>query len=164
MNFVNVGIRFVFLLLVTGLFLTACTGIQETPLPVISRDPFSLRIDSEDGTLLEMSGNSRGHVPGGESAFDFRLVNRGQETWAGEYCIQLVDESGVVTTFEQRDFSLAPGEAHSNPLRVVLPEDLAEGAYGLGVAIPDRWSSTTTIHVGDRTVESVGPFASPLCP
>jgi uncharacterized membrane protein len=151
-------------LYLTGMLLTACTAPQDTPPPVSSRDPFSLRAEGEDGILLELSGNSRGHVPGSESAFDMRLVNRGQATWMGEYCLQLVDGSGVITTFEQGDFSLEPGEALSNPVRVVMPEEVEEGAYGLGVVITDRMSSTTTIYLGQDMGRSAGPYAEPVCP
>lgn len=152
------------LLFATGISLARCVGSQEFPPQNLSRDPFSIRSQGEDGVLMELSGNSRGHVPGGESAFDLRLVNQGQVTWSGEYCVQLVDKSGVLTTFEQSDFSLEPGEALLQPLRLIFSNDLPEGAYGLGLVISERWANITTIYLGDGMDQAAGPWVEPVCP
>lgn len=149
-----------------SILLVGCVPSQEPPPPsqVVSKDPFSIRAQGEDGILMELSGNSRGHFSGAESAFDLRFVNQGQSTWMGEFCLQLVDLSGVVTTFEQSEFSLEPGEALSNPIHLVMPEDLAEGAYGLGLVVTERWANITTIYLGEGTDGAVGPWAEPVCP
>jgi hypothetical protein len=154
----------IMLVFVAGILLAGCTLPQEPGPQTISKNPFSLRMQGEDGKLLELSGNSRGHMPGSEAAFDIRLVNQGLSTWRGEYCVQLVDESGVVSTFEQNEFNLESGEALFKPLRIMIPDDLAEGVYGLGIDIPERWTSTTTIYLGNVTDRSAGPFAEPDCP
>jgi hypothetical protein len=153
----------ILILSATGLLLLGCTQPVEAPV-MISRNPFSLRTEGEDGIFVEWSGNSAGHAPGGESAFDIRLVNQGDQTWSGEYCFQLLDMDEVVTTFEQSGFSLEPGDALSTPIWVLFPEELVEGSYGLALVITDRMASTVTIYLGDTLDEASGPWALPVCP
>jgi hypothetical protein len=147
----------------TALLLIGCTPPAEAP-GMISRNPFSLRTEGEDGIFVEWSGNSAGHAPGGESAFEIRLVNRGDQTWSGEYCFQLLDMDEVLTTFEQSEFNLEPGDVFSTPLWVLFPEELVEGSYGLALVITERMASTVTIYLGDTLDEASGPWALPVCP
>jgi hypothetical protein len=151
------------LLSATALLLTGCTQPAEAPV-MISRNPFSLRSVGEDGIFVEWSGNSAGHAPGSESAFEIRLVNQGDQTWSGEYCFQLLDMDEVLTTFEQSDFNLEPGDTLSTPLWVLFPEELVEGSYGLALVITERMASTVTIYIGDTLDEPSGPWAFPVCP
>jgi hypothetical protein len=153
----------ILILSATGLLLIGCTQPAEAPI-MISRNPFSLRTEGEDGIFVEWSGNSAGHDPGGESAFDIRLVNQGDQTWSGEYCFQLLDMDEVVITFEQSGFSLTPGDAISTPIWVLFPDELVEGSYGLALVITDRMASTVTIYLGDTLDEASGPWALPVCP
>ena len=145
-----------------GLLLSSCAQLAQVP--DIPPDPFSARAEGEDGLLVEWSGDSRGHRPGGESWFDLQMVNNSQHPWSGEYCFLLVDLEGVLATFEQANFSLQPGEGFSTTLRTNFPADLAEGPYGMMLIIPGRLANTVTIYVGDSHGQSAGPWAQAECP
>jgi hypothetical protein len=153
---------FMLVWLIFGLLLSACE--QPAQVPDISLDPFSARAEGEDGLLVEWSGNSRGHLPGGESRFNLQMVNNGQDPWNGNYCFLLVDLEGVVATFEQANFSLQPGEGQSTVLQTNFPADLAEGPYGMALIIPERMANTVTIYVGDSHGQIAGPWPQVECP
>jgi hypothetical protein len=153
---------FILVCLTFGLLLSGC--VQATQVPDIPPDPFSARAEGEDGLLVEWSGNSRGHRPGGESLFDLQMVNNSQDPWTGEYCFLLVDLEGVVETFEQANFSLQPGEGFSTTLRTNFPANLADRPYGMMLIIPGRLANTVTIYVGDSHRQSAGPWPQAECP
>jgi hypothetical protein len=145
-----------------GLLLSGCA--QPAEAPGASPDPFSARVEGEDGLLIEWSGDSRGHRPGGEAHFDLQMVNNSQDLWGGEYCFLLVDLEGAVAAFDQANFSLQPGEGYSTILRTNFPADLVEGPYGLMLIIPGRLANTVTIYVGDSHGQSAGPWPGAECP
>ena len=150
-------------LIVVGCLLAGCAQkIQDQDLPV---DPFSTRVEGEDGILVAWNGNSHGHRPGSEARFDFSFSNNSPETWTGEYCLLLLNTDGVVTTFGQADFSLQPGEGDSTSLQTNFPEDLVESPYGLALVIPGRLENTVTIYVGGARGESVATWPAQVgCP
>ena len=150
-------------LFILGLLFAGCVQTsQDQDLPV---DPFSARVEGDDGILVTWNGNSRGYHPGSDSTFNLEMSNTGQEAWRGEYCLILLDKNGVVTTFGQGDFNLQPGEGFSTSVQARFPEDLSESPYGLTLVIPGRLENSVTIYVGDARDKSVGGWpAQARCP
>jgi len=126
-------------------------------------DPFSSRAESEDGIVVEWSGLTRGHQPGGESAFVLMLRNGSHDAWQGRYCIQLLDSQSVVATLKRGEFSLQPGKDWGMQETIRFPDVLSEGTYGLALVIPERLSSVVTIRVGTGTGAHNGTWPVPTC-
>jgi hypothetical protein len=147
-----------------GLLFAGCSLPTQDP-GILPPDPFSARAEGEDGIVVEWSGNSRGHLPGGESEFDLQMVNMSEQPWSGEYCFQLVDLHGVVETYKQANFSLLPGEGFSTKIQTNFSEELAEAPYGLMLIIPGRLANTVTIYVGNSHGQTAGPWPTQAeCP
>jgi hypothetical protein len=138
--------------------LTSAQGQEGNP-----TDPFSNRMGSGEGTVVEWSGYAQGHRPGEESTFELTLHNEGQETWSGLYCVQLLARDDVVATLVQAGFSLQPGQSWSRQVPIRFPDGLAEGAYGLALTVPGRLSSVTTIQVGEESEAYGGPWPESAC-
>lgn len=126
-------------------------------------DPFSSRVEGEEGTAVDWSGYAQGHRPGQESTFGLVLHNGSQDAWQGRYCIQLLDRHSVVATLMQGVFSLQSGESWSRQVPIRFPDGLVEGAYGLALIIPGRLSSVSTIQVGKESEAFGGPWPEPVC-
>jgi len=154
---------YMIVLYIFGLLLAGCVQTnQDQALPV---DPFSARVEGEDGILVSWNGYSRGHHPGSDSTFNLDISNAGQEAWSGEYCLILLDTNGVVTNIGQGDFSLQPGEGFSTSVQASFSEELAESPYGLALVIPGRLENSVTIYVGDARGESVSAWPAQVrCP
>jgi hypothetical protein len=126
-------------------------------------NPFSSRMEDEEGTIVEWNGYTQGHQSGKASTVGLELYNGSQDTWPGSFCIQLLDRHSVVATLTQERFSLQPGESWSRQVPVRFPDALAEGAYGLALIIPGRLSNVTTIQVGKGSDSYGGPWPEPVC-
>jgi len=62
--------------------------------------------------VVTFSGDSTGHIAGGESEFTLELDTRAadvDERWQGEYCVLLLDEDGVVKRIEHQHFDIPGG-------------------------------------------------------
>jgi hypothetical protein len=134
------------------------------PQPFENLNPFIANINSEDGLSLELRGQARGHLPGKTSTFLLDIHNDTGETWQGRYCLLLVDQKGVVATFAQEDISLQPDAGLGTLLTAEFPVYLDEDAYGLFLIIPERFSSMTTIYVGENITAQGGPWPMVYCP
>jgi hypothetical protein len=102
-----------------------------------TREPFAATRESEDGAIVGWSGYTGGYEPGAEASFDITIKNETKDSWEGRFCLQLLDRQmpQVITTLEQRPFTLEPGVGFSDQITVRFPEDLSEGAYGLSLAV-----------------------------
>jgi hypothetical protein len=121
------------------LLVTNCgpgTDATQTPLTQ-TREPFTARRESADGAIVDWGGYTEGYKPGGEEEFNITIRNETEETWQGRFCLQLLDRQmpQVITTLEQRPFTLEPGVGFSDQITVRFPDDLSEGAYGLSLAV-----------------------------
>ena len=126
-------------------------------------DPFTSRIEGENGIVVEWSGDTHGHQSGEESAFELVLRNGSQNVWQGRFCIQLLDCQSVVASLKRGEFSLQPGEYWATQALIHFPDGLAEDAYGLALVIPGRLSNVVTIQVGSGTGAHSGSWSEPTC-
>jgi hypothetical protein len=126
-------------------------------------NPFSSRMEDEEGTIVEWNGYTQGHQSGKASTVGLELYNGSRDAWSGRFCIQLLDRHSVVATLTQERFSLQPGESWSRQVPVRFPDALAEGAYGLALIIPGRLSNVTTIQVGNGSDSHGGPWPETVC-
>jgi hypothetical protein len=112
------------------------TRVTQTPTRE-SREPFSARVESEDGAIVAWSGYTDGYEAGAEEEFNLTIKNGTGQTWHGRYCLQLLDRQlpQVIAALEQREFTLEPGVGFSDSISVRFPEALDEGAYGLSMAV-----------------------------
>jgi hypothetical protein len=121
------------------LLVTNCgPGTDATGTPLAqTREPFTARQESADGAIVEWGGYTGGYKPGGEETFNITIRNETEETWQGQFCLQLLDRQmpQVITTLEQRPFTLEPGVGFSDQITVQFPDNLSEGAYGLSLAV-----------------------------
>ena len=121
------------------LLVTNCgAGTDVAPTPMAeTREPFAATRESEDGAIVGWSGYTEGYEPGAEESFDITIRNETEDSWEGRFCLQLLDGQmpQVITTLEQRPFTLEPGVGFSDQITVRFPDDLSEGAYGLSLAV-----------------------------
>ena len=163
------SVQAIFYLMIALLF-TGCTAVPlpsplqsaaATPTPY---NPFTLNMEGGDGLDISLSGYSEGYLPGGKYTFNLSASNKGDEPAEYPYCVVLVDEEKVVATFVEDTFDLPAGNGFAKNIEVNFPENLESGAYALGIVIPNRLSSTTTIHIGEDSGQPAGPFATATCP
>jgi hypothetical protein len=121
------------------LLATNCgAGTDAAPTPMTeTREPFAATRQSEDGAIVGWSGYTEGYEPGAEASLDITIKNETEDSWEGRFCLQLLDRQmpQVITTLEQRPFTLEPGVGFSDQITVRFPEDLSQGAYGLSLAV-----------------------------
>ncbi len=128
--------------------------------PVIPPSPFNITWGLGEKHVVTFSGDSAGHIAGGQSEFILELDNRVadmDERWQGEYCVLLLDDEGVVMNIEHQQFDIPGGLKTQAPIIVQFPADL-DGPYGLSVLIPGRGQSIQTIWIGEQQAISVGPW------
>jgi hypothetical protein len=131
---------------------------------LVNPDPFVTTMQGEDGILVELRGDTRGHLPGAVSTFLLDVHNETGETWEGSYCLQLVDRTGVVETLAAEAFSLQSEQGFGTLLNARFPEDLSEEAYGLTLIFPDRFETVTKVYVGENMTADGGPWPQGACP
>jgi hypothetical protein len=143
-----------FLLMVAlGLILGSACAQTERPVSGLS-NPFSARIESEDGLVVKWNGFSDGYEPGGSATVDIGIENGTGEPIELRYCVQLLNERDLVTSLTQRDVTLQPAGAFGTSMVLNLPQDLRAGAYGLVLVVrrpAGPLVNTVTIKVGDTT-------------
>jgi hypothetical protein len=127
------------LLVMITAFFTGCvipTGNLHHPYDK-DRKRFSARKESEDGAIIVWSGYTEGYEPGTEAPFDITIKNETEQIWYGRYCLQLMARHSpiVVSTLEQRLFTLEPGVGFSDVITVQLPTGLDGGVYGLSLPV-----------------------------
>lgn len=98
---------------------------------------FSARAESEDGAIVSWNGNTAGYQPGMEAEFGITIKNETDQDWHGRYCFQLLARKShkVIATLEQREFMLESGVGFSDTIGIRIPEGLADGTYGLSLAV-----------------------------
>ncbi|MDZ7843343.1 MAG: GerMN domain-containing protein [Anaerolineales bacterium] len=119
--------------------IAGCSALDEaqtTPTEE-TRQPFSARRESEDGTIVSWGGYQAGFHPGEDEEFDLTIDNQSDQIWHGRFCLQLLsgESSTVLNTLAQREFNLKPGVGFSDTLQVTFPDTLDPGAYGLSLVV-----------------------------
>jgi hypothetical protein len=148
-------------LVMSPLALAGCAGKDAKVEPPA---PFTHRIAGTTPSLMVFSGNTRGHRPGEESAFELILENKSSDIWEGYCCVELLDRDSVITLLATQSFALQPGEVLTKELTVRFPNNLAAAAYGLAVSVPDSFGFTETIYVGENVDDVDDPsWAEPSC-
>jgi hypothetical protein len=116
------------------LFASACEEAdpETTPRP---RNTFDSRFTSEEGSVVAWQGYTEGYQPGAVSPVTILLENESQQDWPGRYCIQLLDQDGVVAILESLDFTLEPDLGSQRELDLPIPDNLAPGPYALALVV-----------------------------
>ena len=132
-------IEHLFILIVTTVFLTGCQGmpfVSQTP-TVDDRDSFASSRTSSDRFFVEWKGYREGYRAGSGAEFDLTIKNKTDQAWSGRYCLQLMAQKSplVITTLDQRAFSLRSGVGFSDTISVQIPRTLEVGAYGLSLVV-----------------------------
>ena len=127
-------------------------------------EKFNMHMGNENSVQLSMQGYSSGYQPGGGADLLLEIRNGSSEPWEGQYCLQLVSHERIVKTFVNEQARLAPNDAQSRTVKLEIPAELAPGAYGLALVIPDRSTSITTIKVATEMGTMKGDWARPTCP
>ena len=131
--------RIFFSLILLSLLVTGCQGLpfQSQTSTVDDRDSFSSSRTSSDGFFVEWKGYREGYRAGSEAEFDLTIKNKTDQAWSGRYCLQLMARKSpmVITTLEQRPFSLQSGLGFSDTITIQLPRTLEVGAYGLSLVV-----------------------------
>jgi len=126
-------------LILSALFLAGCGQRSTDPQPParVEREPFSARTETGGGAVVAWSGYADGYLPGGEEEIEITIQNQTDESWEGRFCLQLMAgrSSMIVSSLEQREFTLQPGTGFSDTITIQLPEALDDGAYGLTLAV-----------------------------
>lgn len=158
-------------ILFLSLLIAACEVFLPTsePDPPAARppaaNPFNLRMEGEDGTMVEIAGPSANLDPGGETGYQLSIFNGSDQLWEDSYCLVLLDSEGFVALLDEDDFSLPPRDGVNTHLSITLPQDLQPGPYALSFIIPDRWASVNTIYIGDTQNNTAGPWPPQVgCP
>jgi hypothetical protein len=161
--------------ILASLLCAACSAVETGS---DMRDPFSARSENENGIVVSWSGHTEGYPlefgPGQREKVELRFENDSSETWQGKYCIQLLDDVGVVATLGTRVFTLDPGAAMGTPHYLRFPRDLdlEAGAYGMALIVhrPHGPSvNTVAVRIGEtdaiyRPLSSVDQAALAACP
>jgi len=138
-------------LILTGLL--ALSFMACTKEPVKPYNPFTLGIG-----YAELTGYTDGFMPGNTYEFELTIRNDTEEPWQGKYCLFLVDEKEIVLEMGGDSFNLLQAGSLTRTVSMAVPEDFADGAYGLKLVIPDRGASVTTIRIGENPPQPAGPF------
>jgi len=157
----GISIGTVSLLAITALvtLFTGCT-VQSPGKVETAPDPFAVVWGPGREQVVTFSGNSAGHVAGEASEFNLEIDNNSQETWQGEYLVQLLDTESVVREIDHGTFAVAPGAESEIDIEANFGSEL-EGPYGLSLYIPGREAqSIQTIWIGEKSTVSPGPWPS----
>jgi hypothetical protein len=144
------------ILAIVALLVSGCSAPASGPQITTqeTHEPFSARAESEDGAIVAWSGYTEGYQSGVEAEFDITIKNETDQTWRGRYCLQLLDGQlpMVITTLDQREFTLQRGMGFSDDITVRFPEGLDKGAYGLSLAVrrpADPMVDLVSIQIGE---------------
>jgi len=149
----------VLMIAVLGIVIGGCkstpTSSQEMAL-----NPFTVVWGPESERVVTFSGDSAGHVAGEVSEFTIRLDNNSQESWQGEYIVQLLDSDGIVMEIDRDTFDVRSGMGSQIDIQARFDAGL-DGPYGLSLYIPSREAqSIQTIWIGEESTEEVGHWPS----
>jgi hypothetical protein len=155
-----------------ALIISGCQVFLPTPTPALppqrppAADPFTQRIDGEDGRMFELTGPSANLYPGTQAGYQLTVFNGSNELWEDSYCLVLIDNGGLIALLAEDDFSLHPRDGINTHLQVTFPEDIQPAPYGLSFIIPARWSSVNTINLelGETREQNAGPWPQVECP
>jgi hypothetical protein len=151
-------------------FITGCEvfmparEIQALPALPLNPNIFTMRIEGEDGRMVELSGPSSNLQPGDSVAYQLSIYNGGNDLWQDSYCLVLSDAEGIAALLDEGDFSLAPTDGINTHLPITFPEDLKPTPYALFFIIKDRWSTLNTVYFINDTHEPIGPWPMVECP
>ena len=111
-----------------------------------TRDPFRSRTSIEEGLAVTFEGLAQGHSRGSVSTFRLQLTNPTPDIIDVSYCLLLIGGGfSSQLLFERR--SLDPVSSVAVEIVVLIPEQIAPGAYELGLVLPDQMYLGTTIYV-----------------
>jgi hypothetical protein len=136
------------------------TEIPE-PTPTLSHTPFSRNfMGGNPGIFVTFKGNTQRYQPGDEATFEVRVIGLGEETQEGRYCIVLMDQQSVMASTRQEFIldstpieKIELSEKEFTEVPVQLPDDLEPGTYSLVFIIPNWFTSTDLIYVGNADIE-----------
>ena len=138
-------------LILTGLLALSFMACAKEP--VKPYNPFTLGVG-----YAELTGYTDGFMPGNTYEFELTIRTDIEEPWQGNYCLFLVDEKEIVLELGGDSFNLSGAGSFTRTVSMAVPEDFADGAYGLTLVIPDRGASVTTIRIGENVPQARGSF------
>ena len=140
-------------LMLAGLLSLSVMACSAQPQPAKPYNPFTFGIG-----YVELTGYTDGFMPGNTYEFELTIRNDTEEPWQGKYCLFLVDEKEIVMKMGGDSFNLLQAGSLTRTFSMAVPDDIADGAYGLTLVIPDRGASVTTIRIGENPPQPAGPF------
>lgn len=135
-------------LIVAFLAIWAIGFVSCAPNSSITNLPFAISM-SNDTAFAQLSADEALYQPGDEAIFEVTLKNKGDEPWLGRYCVKLLGDTYPPKELAQDDFMLQANEQFTQEVRVRLPEDLALGAYGLALVVPDEFTVVSKLAIGN---------------
>lgn len=134
-----------------GLF--ACNTSEDSTLA--KSLPFTV-----SGSYFELSGNNVIYAPNSTYDFNLTIRNDAEEEWKGKCYVFLIDKNGPIMDISDIEINLLnKGDQESTVVRLILPEDIKPGAYGLALLFPDKGHFIKTIYIGENNPqESVFPW------
>jgi len=144
-------------LLIMSLGLLACNTGENSNLD--NSLPFTVTF-TVSGSYVELSGNNAIYAPNGTYDFSLKIRNDIKEEWKGSCYVFLIDKNGPLMDISDIEINLLnKGDQESMVVRLVLPENIKPGAYGLALLFPSKGYFIKTIYVGDTiSNESAGPW------
>ena len=141
------------------LALVGCQA-ESAPGPEIAPDPFTSVWDPGGEHAVTFSGDSAGHLAGGESEFTLKIDNNSSEPWMIEYYVQLLDTDKIVMEIARDTITVPSGLEEEISIPVVFDEGL-DGPYGLSLYVPTlEAQSINTIWIGEKSSVIAGDWPS----
>lgn len=133
----TLAVFFLGMLMALAILTAGCSTIPDLPADPGTRQSFSSRRESEDGSVVSWSGYQDGYQAGEQVTLDLTLENQTEQPWKGRFCLLLMEGSSpsVAARLDQRGFLLDSGLDLSDTLKVTLPDNLEDGFYGLSLAV-----------------------------
>lgn|GEM_PF-3318914 len=105
---------------------------------------------AENGLTITFEGLAQGHTRSSVSTFRLQLTNPTPRVIDSAYCLLLIGGGfSNQLLFESR--SLEPASSISVEIVALIPQQIAPGAYELGLLIPGQMYLVTTIYVESET-------------
>ena len=115
-----------------------------------TRGPFRARSSTENGLTITFEGLAQGHTRSSVSTFRLQLTNPTPCVIDSAYCLLLIGGGfSNQLLFDSR--SLEPASSISVEIVVLIPQQIAPGAYEFGLLLPGQMYLGTTIYVESET-------------
>jgi hypothetical protein len=122
-----------------------CQTRTETPTPP-TKVPLSrqFRVESpaeampdENPVDVIWSSCTRGHRVGATSPFTVSVENVSSRAEEVRFCLDLLNQEGVVAEFAQQGYTLNPSMVLQTQVAAQFPDDIDKGAYGVALVVRD---------------------------